>query len=670
MSPERTLKPNTPEVFLSYSISKSSDPQILRALLDEVRQQFVSRGWKTVDPMSTTTDGDGIRDKVSMHLYNADAIFADCTTAAPNVMFEIGFARALRYPMVLFVNTDVFRSDSSLIKDRLQFIGLDEQRPLPSDLGDLEYFEYSSDIKHSAGAESFRKRFGDLLDRMALRSLSIGLRLLRRQNVLLTQQTCLIAERYRQEHPFTRFVGGWLTQINEELSSRGSSVFQVDARYYEGCLSAFRHSDQRTVTAIADLSDSTETFWKRRPEPLRTSVNERIFVIDWCLFFDSARFPRLCEFLRDQRKEYPVRLVANSTPFLFEHQFGHDGVGCHLLLIEPDVVGGYISERQRRYLRVESNKGMYERASFQYEAIRDMSIAIDPNWSDADIRRAWIQKEKIGIWNPEWDEVHTRSEDYFSKYDMHIRCWIPGYEQLIGHCAATIQREIAESLDTDGSPSCLLEIGFGTGALTEQVLRWVEHLNRPFTLLGKPRPIQSYIGVDRAPKMCELFREKLRRLGDLAIDSQFANAVALKGLRWITGDGGEGACVLLFGSLVLHDILGSNPAASFEEFLCDCRSLLTPGGGIVLADSFTSADGAERARQMDYWRRSMMSNGLSDDEADAFFAYNHEMVETITVSQVREAAARNGFEYIDPGPVPGTSTWSPFKVVILRSLGG
>ena len=90
--------------------------------------------------------------------------------AVPNVMFEIGFARALRYPIVFFVNRDAFSSDEEKLRSHLEFIGLRADRPLPTDLGDLEYFEYSSKIKDYSEKEAFQKHLNALLDALQTES--------------------------------------------------------------------------------------------------------------------------------------------------------------------------------------------------------------------------------------------------------------------------------------------------------------------------------------------------------------------------------------------------------------------------------------------------------------------------------------------------------------------
>ena len=144
-----------PTIFLSYSKTKSYDRDLTTHLISEIRNCLTSRRWDVHDPLAEEGgDVEGIREKVSSHLYNSDALFADCTMAVPNVMFEIGFARALRYPIVFFVNRDAFSSDedSGHIWNLLAFVLID----LFLLTWAIEYFEYSSKIKDYSKRRLFR----------------------------------------------------------------------------------------------------------------------------------------------------------------------------------------------------------------------------------------------------------------------------------------------------------------------------------------------------------------------------------------------------------------------------------------------------------------------------------------------------------------------------------
>src|ERR1700727_807161 len=119
------MKP--PTVFLSYSQTKTPDKNVLGRVLLEIKECLKRSEWAFSDPLESAGDeGQGIRERVASHIYAADAVFAECSMAVPNVMFEIGFARALRYPIVFFVNKDIHHSAPDSIKEHLHFIGINE----------------------------------------------------------------------------------------------------------------------------------------------------------------------------------------------------------------------------------------------------------------------------------------------------------------------------------------------------------------------------------------------------------------------------------------------------------------------------------------------------------------------------------------------------------------
>ena len=49
-----------------------------------------------------------------------------------------------------------------------------------------------------------------------------------------------------------------------------------------------------------------------------------------------------------------------------------------------------------------------------------------------------------------------------------------------------------------------------------------------------------------------------------------------------------GPYAVIFGSLVLHDMLGEGAVDRFSEFLEEAKRVLTPGGSLVFADCFFS----------------------------------------------------------------------------------
>jgi len=492
--------------------------------------------------------------------------------------------------------------------------------------------------------------------------LSDGARLLRRSSISFQKENVDLLRHYRSDHPFFRLLAGWNQRLWEDLRQRGRLLFEIEASYYQSVLSTFQSMTDKSVTAIADLTDDTEAFWFSGPDPLKTSVRERIFVVNWRTFFDTKKFSLLWEFLKAQSKEYTVRLILSSTVqgLQSQHHFGDIGVGYHLLLMSPDLVGGYVKKKQQRLLHIESNPTLYATATHFYREVQERSFQVEPGWTAEQLRRAWMKNDRVGLWNPDWHEVESRSDDYFSHYDIHIRFWIPFYEELIKHTAAIVQSEIANLMRNNSQAIEILEIGFGTGALTRPLVNWIQNLNQPFRVMGVTPPITRYLGIDRADPMVELLKQESRSWGS-SFEASFVNGVALEGLERILSDS---LYSVIFGSLVLHDLFTA-PSPSLVEVFRGFRRFLAPNGSLVFADVFFSE--AIKNIQLEMWKKKMESNGLSRDEVDVFFDSNPEMLSSLPLDSMRAAAAEAGFSFFDTGPLPNPGLRWPFRAIVLRA---
>jgi hypothetical protein len=660
----------TPRIFLSYSETKSANSLLTHRLIQEITSCLKGYKWKVSDPLESPEpgEGEGITEKVSWHIYAADGVFVECSVPVPNVMYEIGFARALKYPIVFFVNREVHTNAPEIVKELLGFMGVNQDRPLTSDLGDVEYFEYSEDML-GPNVTQFRERIHALMGRLEKGALSDAARLLRRNTIQLQRETLDIFRSYPTDHPFIRFIAGWTSRQLEELKSPGPSVFEADAPTYQFCLSAFQDSRNRSVRAIADLTDTTEYFWTKSPDPLQTSVTERIFVVSWESMLKKERFHELCDFWRAQRDKYQVRVVIDSTVknLNLSHQF-EGGIGYHLLLMDPNVVGGYVKRRHERMLRVECNTMLHNRSSDSYRQVREKSFQIEKDATDPKIFRSWVLKDSVGIWNPEWREVENRDGTYFKNYDLHIRMWIPYYEQLIRQTVTIVQREIARLMRNDGRPLELLEVGYGTGALTFPLLSWVRTLNKPFGLHQGEPLVRRYSGVDRAGQMSDLMLDKINEWANSGADVgfvyDFIHGVAVDGLEHVLGM--YPTYSVIFGSLVLHDLFSPAPAPSVTEVLRGFRKYLRPGGSLIWADVFFSSNPDTKERQLKYWKNLMISNGMTTEDVELFFAGNPEMIDGVSLDALRDHAAETGFS-VAVSPVTGPKESFPFKIVVLRA---
>lgn len=170
---------------------------------------------------------------------------------------------------------------------------------------------------------------------------------------------------------------------------------------------------------------------------------------------------------------------------------------------------------------------------------------------------------------------HLRLE--IEAYDAAIRRFIPGYEEGLRRAA----QEIAAT-----RPGLVLDLGAGTGALSEAIL---EHDS-----------VEALEAIDIDPEMLAQARARLERFGGRARFLECAFDEPLP------------PCDAVAASLALHHV--PTMEAKCELFRRIYRAL-RPGGVFVNADVTVSADPAERDRAYRHWADHMAECGIEERQA-------------------------------------------------------
>ena len=167
-------------------------------------------------------------------------------------------------------------------------------------------------------------------------------------------------------------------------------------------------------------------------------------------------------------------------------------------------------------------------------------------------------------------------------FDRAIRDFVPGYDTML--------RVAAEQAAATGDSGLLLELGAGTGALSEAILAH-----------GSYRAAEL---IDIDPEMLERARGRLARYGDKV---RFKEGSYYDPLP---------PCIVVATSLALHHVPTMDRKRTLYRRI---RDALDPGGVFINADATMSADPDESAETYRMWRSHMASRGVDSEKADQHF---------------------------------------------------
>ena len=174
---------------------------------------------------------------------------------------------------------------------------------------------------------------------------------------------------------------------------------------------------------------------------------------------------------------------------------------------------------------------------------------------------------------------HLRLE--IDAYDETIRRFIPGYEDGLTRAAI----EVAGI-----GPGLVLDLGAGTGALSEAILMHDQ--------------VGGVEAIDVDPEMLAQARIRLERFGNRAR------------FRECLFDAPLPECDAVAASLALHHIPTMEGKGQLFERI---HQALRPGGVFVNADVTVSADPAERERSYTLWADHMAAQGIDERRAYQHF---------------------------------------------------
>ena len=659
------------KAFLSYSLTKSHDVPATQGAFLRVRRMLVAEfGWEAVDAMDP--DLISIATKVRAAILESDCVIADVSASTPNVMFEVGFAKALGYPVVVLLNFDAFESPH--FREYFQVLGQSVQRPTPADLGDIEYLVYPGSDASEGEWLTFETTLRAKLARVA-EHFTPEVRLLRRSVRRFQSNAFDFMEAHRPSNPIVGFLAGHVHAAADGLQAEGDRVFLTLGQFYADSMIAFADADGDTaarlgtVRAVADLAASPESIWDGAEDPLAIHIQERIFVLDTELLFDATRLERLSHIFREQGTRHPVFAVERSSVPHLHHPIG-DAIGLDILLMEPDLVAAYVPRRlgtkDEAHLYVRRDPDDHLAGERYYAALRQRAFAVGDVTCGTDIVRGWLARSGVGAWNPEWPRaVESRPVDYFRDYDRHVRCWIPAYTHLVQQTGDIVSRLLLHRLLAGAGRLSVLEIGCGTGALTEVLARWLLHIDAPHREAAEAGVVDRLVALDPALPMLEAAEARMEAA--FRRTPPFLAFTSGRLPDFVPASVERARFDVLCGSLVLHDLLEGADQGAMVDVLARLASRLRPGGSLVFADIFPDEDDEVRERQLEEWTSWMTDvAGIAPATVAVFLGANADMTRAPSWEAVRTAAltvAPNVMAHAEAARgAPGDC---PFRVVTL-----
>ncbi len=208
------------------------------------------------------------------------------------------------------------------------------------------------------------------------------------------------------------------------------------------------------------------------------------------------------------------------------------------------------------------------------------------------------------------------------EYDEIIRQFIPGYDQML--------EQVARAVALSG-PGRVLDLGAGTGALSEAILR------------KSGESVVELVDVD--DEMLARARMRLQRFGERVRLRRQSFCDPLP------------RCEAVAASLALHHVPDLDSKARLYGRI---HEALAPGGVFVNGDATMPDDPARRAADYAIWAAHMVSSGIPEQRAYRHFDEWSDEDTYFPLERELEAMTRAGFD--------ARSVWSrtPTSVLVGR----
>ena len=260
-----------------------------------------------------------------------------------------------------------------------------------------------------------------------------------------------------------------------------------------------------TIYAIADRSNNPEDFWQNRG---KTSVRERTFFLPWKDFFSASSLSKFYNILQKDKESTLTKY--SHVPLAGFPNFFEDREGYNMFIApKSNIVGYYVIRNRKRLLKIIFDRHTTDLALQEYKELTKDALDFEGITSFDQLRQNWVQKNRFGEWSYSDSPVERRDNRYFDYYDIHIRCWIWMYDELIENTVQVIKSSLIDKIPLKNDRQIkVLEIGYGTGEVTIPVLSWLNSVNKNLENNSPDSKIR-FFGIDRGYKrMLPILKQK------------------------------------------------------------------------------------------------------------------------------------------------------------------
>jgi hypothetical protein len=347
-----------------------------------------------------------------------------------------------------------------------------------------------------------------------------------------------------------------------------------------------------------------------------------------------------------------------------------------------NIVGGYADDsgehiRLLAYHNADRQNGPYAHEMEILARLDQRKLPVPGDVeTDSTTLASWIYSNVFTKPNLDAIYEHTRSA-YADEYDGNIVRVTPGYFTQLDKLTAEAKRALvalyAPYSGRERRNMRVLELGFGTGALTGRIMRMCsEFLDQmqTGTELGDLPSIEIE-GWDANSTMVKIATTRLMksirrpisrtRYPDLRLMKYAPDSHVQTGDRYD----------LVVGSFVIHywmDSYPNGPVTSssallrFTGFLSSLRDqLLAPGGLALFVDTFYDQENADDERRL--WANYAARQLESSSQADNYLKRNQWQFYAATTNLIEEVSLKLGFRVWWRQPVPDF----PFRILVLAS---